>query len=297
MRKALGRGLDALLPQDQKNKSPEGKDLQGIRRVPISSIKPNHLQPRKNFDPERLSELALSIKEHGLIEPIAVSFDSISSSYELIAGERRLRAAKLAGLTEIEVVVKTPKSDKERLALALVENIQRDDLNAIESARAYRQLITEFNLSQADLSRVLGKSKPAVSNTLRILDLPEKMQEAVEFEKLFEGHARALLMVQDAVERDKLFKLALERSMSVRDMEALAKQIQGGKKLGSGTAPQGTSRKVPKTADIKALETELASAFGTRVEIRTRSDNKSGRVVIHFYSLGDFDHILKIIKK
>ncbi|MEE8424474.1 MAG: ParB/RepB/Spo0J family partition protein [Elusimicrobiota bacterium] len=297
MRKALGRGLDALLPQDQKNKGLDGKDRQEIRRVSVSSIKPNHLQPRKNFDPERLSELAQSIKEHGLAQPITVSFDSISNSYELIAGERRLRAAKLAGLTEIDAVVRTPKSDKERLALALVENIQRDDLNAIETARAYRQLMKDFSISQTDLSRVVGKSKPAVSNTLRLLDLPEKMQEAVEFEKLFEGHARALLMVEDAVERDKLFKLAVERSMSVRDVEALAKQVQGGKKISLGAAPKGTPRKVPKTADIKALETELARAFGTRVEIRTRSDNKSGRVVIHFYSLGDFDHILKIIKK
>jgi ParB family chromosome partitioning protein len=295
MRKALGKGLDALLPQ---NKTAEVKiegGRSGVNKIPLDSIRPNHLQPRKSFDAQKLSELSASIKEHGLAQPILVSFDSISNSYELIAGERRLRASKLAGLKTIDAVVKTPKDDRERLALALIENIQRDDLNAIDTAEAYKKLMAEFGVNQTDLAKVVGKSKSAVSNTLRLLDLSDDMRKAVQIEQITEGHARALLMVSDAHERSKLFKIALEQHLSVRRVEALAQEIQGGKKLDTKKAK--TTRKLPKPADIKDLETRLQQAFGTRVEIRARKDMQSGRIVIHFYSLDDFDNIVKALKK
>lgn len=297
-RKALGRGLDALLPAAVD--TPAADDKFSVRRVPIDSIRPNRLQPRKNFDPERLSELAASIKEHGLVEPVPVSFDSISNSYELIAGERRLRASKLAGLSEIDIVVRTPKSDKERLALALVENIQRDDLNAIETANAYRRLMTDFGFSQSELSQIVGKSKSAVSNTLRLLELPEDILRAVQFGELSEGHARALLMVRDALERNKLFRMALSQHLSVRRLEAIAQQIANGKRLRESIGP-ATDRPLPtKSANVKDLENRLAQALGTKVEIRTRKDEKSGRIILHFYTPGDFenlyDGLLKMLK-
>ena len=295
-RKALGKGLDALLGNSATvTPSIPGRQSE-LRKVPVSAIRPNRVQPRKNFDPERLSELSQSIKEHGIAQPPVVSYDAISNTYELIAGERRWQASKLAGLTHIEVVVRTPKSDKERMSLALIENLQRDNLNAIETAVAYKKLMTDYGITQSSLAQELGKSKAAVSNTLRLLELPDEMQKAVQFEQLAEGHARALLMVQDGVERNKLFKLALDSHLSVRAVEALAKQIETGRRIPEA-GEKKPSHKPMKSADIKEIEKKLEHTLGTRVEIRTRKDEKSGRLVIHFYSLNDFDHILKIIKK
>lgn len=300
MRKALGRGIEALLPPATiKAAAPASSsevDGREVQRIPVDSIRPNRVQPRKNFDPERLSDLAQTIKEHGLTQPIVVSYDAISNSYELIAGERRLRASQLAGLKTIEALVRTPKSDKERLVLALIENIQRDDLNAIDTALAYKKLMSENAVTQSELGHIVGKSKSTVSNTLRLLELPEDMQKAIQFERMDEGHGRAILMVADPMERAKLFRLVTENHLSVRDAERLAQKIEAGENL-----PEPPSKekepKAPKPADIKALEQHLEKAFGTRVEIRTRKDLKSGRIVIHFFSLDDFDSILKIIKK
>jgi ParB family chromosome partitioning protein len=309
MRKALGRGIEALLPAAPAKKPAapavvpaaaapsNGDHSRDVRRIPIDTVKPNRVQPRKNFDPERLSELSQTIKEHGLAQPIVVSYDAITNSYELIAGERRLRASQLAGLKTIEAVVRTPQNEKERLVLALIENIQRDDLNAIETALAYRKLMDEHGLNQTQLVPIVGKSKAAVSNTLRLLELPDEMQKAVQFERISEGHARALLMVDDALERDKLYKLIVENHLSVRDAERSAQRIVGGEKLPEADTGKAKPAKPPKPADIKALEGQLEKGFGTRVEIRARKDMKSGRIVIHFYSLDDFDNILKIIKK
>ena len=296
MRKALGRGLDVLLPKGGDSHDPARRPSE-VRNVLISSIKPNHLQPRRNIDAERLSELAQNIKTHGLAQPILVTYDSISNSYELIAGERRLRACQLAGLSHIDAVLKTPKDDKERLALAISENIQRDDLNAMETAHAYRQLIDTFEVTQSHLSNFLGKSKSAISNTLRLLDLPEEIQSAVQFEKISEGHARSLLTVSDAVERNKLFKMTIDRKLSVRDVERLAAQIQGGGSLPEGKEHRGSRKRTIKSANVRAIEDDLSQSVGTRVEIRTRKDEKSGKVIVHFYSLSDFDKIRNMLKK
>ncbi|MDE2292501.1 MAG: ParB/RepB/Spo0J family partition protein [Elusimicrobia bacterium] len=300
MRKALGRGIEALMPAAparEKEAAPrpsgEGKDVQ---RIPIESVKPNRAQPRKNFDPERLSELAQTIREHGLAQPIVVSFDAITNSYELIAGERRLRASQLAGMKTIEAVVRAPRNDKDRLVLALIENIQRDDLNAIETALAYKKLMEEHEVNQTQLAQVVGKSKAAVSNTLRLLDLPEEMQKAVQFERISEGHARALLMVSDPEQRAALFKVVVENQLSVRDAEKLAQRIADGGRIGVKDEKEPAA-KPPKPADIRAFEQALENAFGTKVEIRTRGDGKSGRVVIHFFSLDDFDNIIKALRK
>lgn len=308
MRKALGRGINALLPAAPKKAAPEselppaslpGEGGREVRRIPLDAIKASRVQPRKNFDPERLSELSQTIKEHGLAQPIVVSYDAITNTYELIAGERRLRASQLAGLKTIEAVVRTPQNNKERLVLGLIENTQRDDLNAIETALAYRKLMDEHGLNQTQLVPIVGKSKAAVSNTLRLLDLPDEMQKAVQFERITEGHARTLLMVDDPLERDKLYKLIVENHLSVRDAEHAAQRIVGGEKLPepADKAKGHKAPKPPKPADIKALESQLEKGFGTRVEIRTNKSATRGRIVIHFYSLDDFDSILKIVKK
>jgi len=298
MRKALGRGLEALLPQASKQQL-ETSNEDSVKKVLINLIKPSRVQPRKNFDAEELSELAQSIKVHGLAQPIMVSFDAISNSYELIAGERRLRASKLAGLDKIEVVVRTPTSDKDRLALGLIENIQRANLNGIETALAYKKLMEQFEVPQGSLSELMGKSKSAVSNTLRLLDLPENIQKAIKFEQISEGHGRALLMVRDPHQRDKLFKLALEQHLSVRKVEAIASELADGKTLDEviGKKKKPAKLKPIKSADIEALEKRLERAFGTKVEIKTRKDQKSGRIVVHFYNLEDFDNIVKSLKK
>src|SRR5579883_2552297 len=186
MRKALGRGLDALIPSAPEPASNtvslpgDGQPL----RVPIERIRPNHLQPRRHFDAEKLAELSSSIKSHGLAQPLVVSYDRTSDTYELIAGERRLRACELAGLKEVDVVVRAPESERERMIIGMIENLQREDLNAIEVALGYLRLMKEFHISQSDLAQVVGKSKSAVSNTLRLLELPEDIQKALQFGQL-----------------------------------------------------------------------------------------------------------------
>ena len=293
MRQALGRGLDALIPSG----TVDGVTQQSIpvRMIPISSIRPNHLQPRKHFDPERLSELAQSIKEHGLAQPIIVSLHGDTNTYELIAGERRLRASELAGLTEIEAIVRTPSSDKERLAISLIENLQREDLNPIEEALGYLRLMKEFGISQTQLSEVIGKSKSSISNTLRLLDLPEEIQKALHFNQLSEGHARALLSIENPLERHKLFKIILEQGLSVRDVESYCQRIQGGEIVPE--KPTSRPPAVKRSADEKAMEESLQKKLGTRVDIRQRNGSARGSIVLHYYSLEDFDRLVTILNK
>ena len=302
MRKALGRGLDALIPSApasvQPASSASSKAPEQLK-VAIAKIRPNHLQPRRYFDPEKLAELSASIKEHGLAQPIVVSYDAGSDTYELIAGERRLRATELAGFNEVEVVVKTPRDDEQRLALALIENLQREDLNPIEEALGYLRLMKEFHISQTDLGRVVGKAKSTISNTLRLLDLPAEMQKALEQGQLSEAHGRALLMVQDGVERQRLFLRAVELQLSVREVENLARQIASGLTL----EENGNATKAPRTfpdrpADIVSLETMLQQTLGTKVDIKTKKDpTKGGSITIHFFTLDEFDKVLKVLKK
>lgn len=290
MRQALGKGLEALIPK-QAASNHGGPTL----RISIDRIRPNHLQPRKHFDPEHLSELAASIKEHGLAQPILVSYDSSNDSYELIAGERRLRASQLAGLQEIEVVVRNPGSERERLALALIENLQREDLNPIEAALGYLRLMKESQLNQTQLTEIIGKSKSAISNTLRLLDLPEDIQKAVQFGQLSEGHARALLSITEPVERQTAFRRALEEKLSVRQLEDIAR----GHAIGRPLDPKRPGRRpaLDKPADIRALEAGLQQTLGTKVEIKTRKGGKAGTVAIHFYSLTDFEKIVNLLRK
>ncbi len=297
-RKALGRGLSALIPSSSaapsanSSATPDGTPI----KISIDKIRANHLQPRRHFDPEALGELAASIKQHGLAQPIVVSYDALSRSYELIAGERRWRASQLAGFQEIEVVVRQPRDDKQRLALTLIETLQREDLNPIEVALGYLRLMKEFGINQTALGEEVGKSKSGISNTLRLLELPEEIQKALQFGQLSEGHGRALLMVSDPNLRHAVFKKVLEGKLSVRETEALAKQVEAGEPAMEET-PSKEKVAVPKPADLRALEESLQQSLGTKVVIRTNKNPAKGSIQIHFFSFDEFDNIVKVLKK
>jgi len=298
-RKALGRGLSALIPTaPEAPAAPIGapvKDGQPLK-IPIDKIRPNHLQPRRHFDPEALSELSASIKQHGLAQPIVVSYDATTRSYELIAGERRWRASQLAGHSEIDVVVREPKDDRQRMALALIENLQRADLNPIEVALGYLRLMKEFGINQSELGTEVGKSKSAISNTLRLLELAEEIQKALQFGQISEGHGRALLMIGDPNLRHGAFQRILENKLSVRETEALAKQLEAGElPAPAEDAPRKLAAQKP--ADLRALEENLQQVLGTKIVIRTKKNPAKGTVTIHFFSFDDFDRIIKVIKK
>jgi ParB family chromosome partitioning protein len=297
-RKALGRGLSALIPTAPQLSAqssalpPDGTPI----KIAIDKIRANHLQPRRHFDPEALGELAASIKQHGLAQPIVVSYDSLSRSYELIAGERRWRATQLAGLQEIEVVVRQPRDDKQRLALTLIENLQREDLNPIEVALGYLRLMKEFGINQTELGGEVGKSKSGISNTLRLLELPEEIQKALQFGQLSEGHGRALLMVSDPNLRHAVFKKVLEGKLSVRETEVLSKQVEAGEPAPE-EVPVKKKAVLQKPADLRALEESLQQSLGTKVIIRTNKNPAKGSIQIHFFSFDDFDNIVKMLKK
>lgn len=294
MRKALGRGLDALLPQAAPETPPSLGTTGTPMKIPIAKLRPNHLQPRRHFDPERLSELAASIKQHGLAQPLLVSSDG-DGTYELIAGERRLRACELAGLKEVDVFVRKPATDTERMALTLIENLQREDLNALETALGYQRLIKEFGLTQKDVGEMVGKSASAVSNTLRILDLPEDVQKAIQFGQLQEGHARGLLMVHDPIKRHELFRMIAGKDLTVRQVEDLAREMNA---QVSGDAPRQELRPEAKPSpDIKEFEDLIQRRLGTRVRIRTGASGAKGTLTIHFYSTEDFERVVEIITK
>ena len=213
VRQALGKGLDALIKQTQEISEMTTQEAQQaapagttVSKIAVNKIVPNRFQPRRVFDEEKLQELAQSIKEHGLTQPIVVVYDAGLDKYEIVVGERRFRATQLAGLTEIDAIVHKHLGDQEMCALALIENIQREDLNPIETALGYRNLMSKFYITQTDLASYCGKSKAAVSNALRLLELEPAIQEALQAGTISEGHGRALLMVTDPAKRDMLFK-------------------------------------------------------------------------------------------
>lgn len=297
-RKALGRGLSSLIPTTSAPPAQPGSlpPADGTpMKISIDRIRANHLQPRRHFDPEALGELAASIKQHGLAQPIVVSYDAVSRSYELIAGERRWRATQLAGLAEIEVVVRQPRTDKHRLALTLIENLQREDLNPIEVALGYLRLMKEFGINQTELGQEVGKSKSGISNTLRLLELPDEIQKALQFGQVSEGHGRALLMITDPNLRHAVFKKVLEDKLSVRETETLSKQVELGAPIAD--APKAKKIPAPQSADLRALEESLQQSLGTKVVIRTKKNPAKGVIQINFFSFDDFERIIKVIKK
>jgi ParB family chromosome partitioning protein len=298
-RKALGRGLSALIPTTSAAPAAPAANVSviegGILKVPVEKIRPNHLQPRRHFEPEALTELATSIKQHGLAQPIVVSFDLATRSYELIAGERRWRATQLAGLKEIDVVIREPRDEKHRMALTLIENLQRADLNPIEVALGYLRLMKEFGINQTSLAEEVGKSKATISNTLRLLELTEEIQKALQYGQVSEGHGRALLTITDPNLRHAVFQKLVANKLSVRETEALAREMEAGTIT---TETPAKNRKLEaKPADLRALEESLQQVLGTKVVIRTKKVASKGSIQISFFSFEDFDRILKVLKK
>ncbi len=265
----LGKGLDALIPGGDDNPVPEGSAV----FIPIAQIIPNPRQPRGEMNSEALAELAASIREHGILQPLMVTYDPDTNQYILIAGERRLRAARMVGLQSVPVLVRQI-TERERLELALIENIQRADLTPLDLAEAYRQLQDEFGLSHEEISVRVGKSREAVTNTLRLLKLPEAVRQALSVGQISEGHARALLGLNTPQSQISALQTIIHLDLNVRQTENLVRQLKG-ERL---TLP---SRKA-NPPEITALEERLQHALGERVILR--HGKKGGSVVIRYYS-------------
>lgn len=277
-RKALGKGIGALIPP-----TPAEGMAKKLAYLPIEQVKPNPFQPREEFNAESMEELMLSIQEKGIIQPILVR--PKGESYELIAGERRLRAAINLKLKEIPAIIKDVE-DRDSLELALIENIQRQELNPIEEARAYRHLIEKFNLTQEEVSDVLGKARVSVTNTLRLLKLPLEIQEEMKKLRISFAHGRALLEVGDENLQRRLMQETISKSLSVRELEGLIKTgrpRQASSKESKGTEPH-----------IKIIEEELQRSLATKVRVVKKK--KRGYIVVDFYSEADLGRIASIMR-
>lgn len=276
----LGRGLDALI-QSQVAAGGSGS----VRDIEIDAIEPNPYQPRSELSPEALEALAASIREHGVIQAIVVARAEGPAPFQLVAGERRWRAARLAGLTTIPAVIRE-STPREMLELALVENVQRDDLSVIEEAQAYQQLINEFGLTQAEVAQRVGKSRVTITNALRILQAPEEIKEAVMSGQISEGHARALLGLDGAIRQTAALRIVITRDLSVRQTEQLVREWLAG---GSSERRQPTEP----PATVRRLEDAFRRALGTKVELQR--GRRGGRVVIHYFSDEELDGIYQRI--
>lgn len=278
------RGLDLLINANDEEAVNE-KYKNSIVQMNISKVEPNRNQPRKNFNEDALNELADSIKEHGIIEPLIVQ--DRKTYYEIIAGERRWRAANIAGLKEVPVIIKD-LTELEIVELALIENIQREDLNPIEEAQAYKRLIDDFHLKQDEVADKVSKSRTAITNTMRLLKLCPEVQRMLVDEMISAGHARALLAIENAQIQTDLAQQAFDQKMSVREVEKLVRNIGKEKKEKDKTKTQVSDA-------YKNYENVLKDKLGTKVNISLK-DNGSGKIEIEFYSSDDFERIFDCIK-
>ncbi len=288
-RKALGKGLDALIPgagEDVEPASGVGTEARRpgdagvVTRIQIKSIKPNPLQPRKDFDRESLEELAESIRQKGVLQPVLVR--AADDGYELVAGERRLRAAKLADLKVIPAIVYVVESDADMLELSIIENVQREDLNAIDTAQAYRMLVDDCSLTQEQVSERVGLSRAAVTNKMRLLGLPAEVQKKVRAGDLSEGHARALLGLATKKEQVELSRKVIGQGLSVRDVERLVRRlaVEGGREK---------KEKKELSPRLRAILEEMQRALGTKITLT--GSEKKGSLRIEYYSSDDLTRI------
>lgn len=290
--RGLGKGLDSLIPNtigESKGKADNGTGSENKNpetMVKLTAVEPNRDQPRKNFDEDALLELAESIKQFGLLQPILVQ--ERDGYYEIIAGERRWRAAKIAGLKEVPVIIKN-LTDQEIVEISLIENIQREDLNPIEEAQAYKRLLNEFHLKQDEVAERVSKSRTAVTNSMRLLKLCDEVQQMVVNEMITTGHARALLSIEDPEEQYMIAQKVFDEKMSVREVEKLVKNLHKPEK--------------PKKAENKSLEViyqnieeKLKESLGTKVSISSK-ENGAGKIQIEFYDHDDLDRLMEYIIK
>ncbi len=292
--RGLGKGLDVLIPSVQtdtkvKNtvdKAATENDAETI--IKITKIEPNREQPRKNFDEDALQELADSIKQFGLLQPILVQ--DRKTYYEIIAGERRWRAAKLAGLKEVPVIIRD-YTEQEIVEISLIENIQREDLNPIEEALAYKRLLTEFNLKQDEVAERVSKSRTAVTNSMRLLKLCDEVQQMIIDDMISTGHARALITIEDPEEQYAIAQRVFDEKMSVRDIEKLVKNLN---------KPEKEKKEIieDKALDViyQDIEEKLKQTLGTKVAIASKG-NGSGKIEIEFYSHDDLDKIIELLNR
>ena len=279
-RSGLGKGLESLIPTWQSSPAPDGANEQ-VLLLPVNSISPNPQQPRKVFEEEQLEDLAASIKQHGIIQPLIVIAAEGADRYTLIAGERRLRAAKLAGLKEVPAIVRTA-SQQEQLEFAIIENVQREDLNPIERARAYQNLADQFSLTHEEIAHRVAKSRATVTNTLRLLNLPVVVQQALQSGEITEGHARSLLALPTARAMEAALDSILSLGLNVRQTELLVSKL-------SGKVP--TNRKVnARSAEAEDLENRLRQFFHTKVMLS--KGKRGGTISISFYSDEELNAIL-----
>ncbi len=276
-RSGLGKGLDALIPGGGETPSVAG----GVAQASVESIARNPRQPRVKFDAGELEELAASIREHGIIQPLIVS-PGRNGGFVLIAGERRLQAAKLAGLQTVPIITRQA-SDRQHLELALIENVQREDLNPLEEAEAYQHLVRDFGLSQEQVADRVGKSRVAVTNTLRLLGLSPRVKQSLADEQITEGHARALLGLTSAKAQEAALQTVLKLSLSVRQTEGLVRKLGGEK-------PKTKPKHRP-PADVLDLERRLRASLGTKVSLK--HGKKGGAVTIYYYSDEELDTLLE----
>jgi ParB family chromosome partitioning protein len=279
---ALGRGLNALLPEESRNPGEQLLDLD------IDLVEPNIEQPRTRFTEEKLEELAQSIKENGIIQPIVVRRKG--NRFELIAGERRWRAAQKAGLRKVPAVIREVSDDK-LLELALIENIQRQELNAVEEARAYQKLIKTLGLTQEMVANRVGKDRTFITNYLRLLRLPEDIQKLVEEEKISVGHARALLALEDITNQRKVARSVMDMTLSVRETERAVKRVL------AGSTVEKTISKKSKTndANVTAAETKLRRRFGTQIKILPNGKGTGGKIEFEYYGEADLDRLFQLL--
>lgn len=287
-KRRLGRGLNALISTPDSNLV-EGDDSQ-IKKINLDSIEPNPYQPRKTFNQEELEELTHSIKEHGLIQPIIVRKAKSGSGYQIVAGERRYRASKNLNLKEIDAII-TDIDEQQMMEIALIENLQRKDLNPIEEAEAYQQLIDTFNLVQAELAKRVGKSRSSIANSLRLLKLPDKIKEYVSRGTLAMGHARTLLAIEDIDLQKEVANQIIEKELSVRETERLIKGLKN-KTSESKSKKKAVTKKDP---NVTIVEEKLRGILGTKVAIQ--SGKKKGKIVIEYYSNDDLSRIIEVLDK
>jgi ParB family chromosome partitioning protein len=275
MKKGLGKGLGALLGTDE-------ADNKGVIEVRINDIEPNNNQPRKSFDDEKLAALAESIKQHGIVQPLIVQQNG--NMYRIVAGERRWRAARIAGLDTVPVIIRD-LSDRQVMEVALIENLQREDLNPVEEAEAYEKLISEFGMTQEEVASIVGKSRPAVTNSIRLLSLSDAIKTRLISGEISGGHARALLSLTDTKLQLKAMQEIIDKGMSVRETEKLIKQLAAQKK-----------QKIKKTpdAEYQAIEERFREIFGTKVKIM--NNKKNGKILIEYYSHDELDRIINLIE-
>lgn len=295
-RSALGKGIDSMIPGAEKTtKTTTGRKTtkveeepkEGILMMDINKVEPNKDQPRKQFNADRLQELAESIKQHGIVEPLVVV--KRDKFYEIVAGERRWRAAKSAGIKEVPVVIKE-YTDQQIVEIALIENIQREDLNPIEEARAYEQLIKEYSLKQDEVAEKVSKSRTAITNSLRLLNLDTRVQDMLIDECISSGHARALLAIEDREEQYELAMQIFDNKLSVRETEKLVKRI---KNKGTDKKPK---EELKNTEIYSGIEEKLKLHMGTKVTIN-RKNNTKGKIEIEYYSEDELDRIVTMMTK